>query len=198
MSLPVGTVAFMTEPKPLNRFGAWWVRQRHRKDWTFDGGAAAGDTSLVIRRQSRPEVTRSIRSLQKAGTGQWEGRRLIDQTGRMALANVSGVAVGYAYVVDDAADRDGWCLLDDVVVAADMRSRGIGQALVAEVVAWLHEDGYTTVYGQAGGGSGTTAEGGLIGWYERMGFERSDARGGISADVATVAERTSRYRSQSS
>ncbi|MGB3412041.1 MAG: GNAT family N-acetyltransferase [Microthrixaceae bacterium] len=64
----------------------------------------------------------------------------------MTFANLSGVAVGYAYVVDDVAGRSGWCLLDDVVVDSGMRNRGIGHALIAEMAAWLRADGYTTIW----------------------------------------------------
>lgn len=186
----------MGEPRPLGRAGAWWCRQRHQWDWTFDGAASAGDTTLRVRRQIQPDVTAPIRRLQDVGTGRWEGRRLIDRTGRMALANIAGVAVGYVYAVDDAANRIGWCLLDDVVVDPDLRNRGIGHALVAEMASWLHADGYTTLYGLAGAGAGTSAEGGLAGWYERMGFEKSDASGGIRADVAALTERTAYFRAQ--
>lgn len=183
----------MTDQRSLSRVGAWWVRRRHRSDWTFDSTAMAGDTSLRIRRQSQPLVTASIRRLQKDGTGSWEGRRQIDRTGRMTLANVSGIAVGYVYVVDDAADRSGWCLLDDVVVAPDMRNRGIGRALMAEMALWLSEDGYETIYGLASAGTSINDHGGLRGWYQRMGFAVTDDRGDMRADITRLVDLTTPF-----
>ena len=127
------------------------------------------------------------------GTGGWNGRRMLDHTSRMTLANVSGIAVGYAYLVEDLEQRDGWSLLDDVVVDASMRNRGIGHSLIAEMAAWLHADGYTTVHGHAAGSGGIDIEGGLTGWYQRMGFEMSGTSG-LRADVATLAQRTAHFR----
>ena len=184
----------MAKPRPLSFFGAWLFRQQHRWDWTFDPAASAGDSSVRIRREVGPAVTAGIRRLQKMGTGGWNGRRMLDHTSRMTLANVSGIAVGYAYLVEDLEQRDGWSLLDDVVVDASMRNRGIGHSLIAEMAAWLHADGYTTVHGHAAGSGGIDIEGGLTGWYPRMGFEMSGTSGGLRADVATLAQRTAHFR----
>lgn len=184
----------MAEPKPLSPCRAWWVRQLHRWDWTFYPAASAGDATVRVRRQVRPSVTPAIRRLQRVGTGRWEGRRPLDHTGRMVLANVSGVPVGYAYAVDHLSGSAGCSLLDDVVVDPSMRNRGIGHTLIAEMAAWMHEDGYTTIFGCATGGDGSAIHGGLFGWYERMGFEMTSPGGDMRADVPYLADRTSVFR----
>ena len=88
----------------------------------------------------------------------------------------------------------GCSLLDDVVVDPSMRNRGIGHTLIAEMAAWMHEDGYTTIFGCATGGDGSAIHGGLFGWYERMGFEMTSPGGDMRADVPYLADRTSVFR----
>ena len=137
----------MAEPKPLSPCRAWWVRQLHRWDWTFYPAASAGDATVRVRRQVRPSVTPAIRRLQRVGTGRWEGRRPLDHTGRMVLANVSGVPVGYAYAVDHLSGSAGCSLLDDVVVDPSMRNRGIGRTRDCPrwmLTSWLNSTGDST------------------------------------------------------
>jgi GNAT superfamily N-acetyltransferase len=111
----------------------------------------------------------------------------------MVIANIGGPCVGYAYAFDDPTEH-GVCALDDVVVAPRFRGAGVGHALVAELAAWCVEDGRTRMWGLASGH--TDADGGLRGWYSRMGFEfdTMEIAGGMTADLAELAARTARFR----
>src|SRR5262245_53778043 len=70
--------------------------------------------------------------------------RLRPENGMAAVAFVDDHAVGLigAYVGEDANDP----VLVAAWVHADARGHGVGDALVAEVLAWSRENGYEQVY----------------------------------------------------
>lgn len=61
-------------------------------------------------------------------------------------AEVDGVLVGYVwgYLV---SEDDAWAYIDDVGVHAAQQGRGVGRALIDEIVVWLRESGVEEITG---------------------------------------------------
>ena len=85
-------------------------------------------------------------------------------------------------------------MLDDVVVDPKFRGQGVGHALMAELAAWYSDDGYTEMWGLASGS--VSAEGGLRGWYSRMGFRfgGTPLPSSMRASIDELAAATAHYR----
>jgi len=61
-------------------------------------------------------------------------------------AEIQGELVGYAWSYD-IADEHRSAYIDDVAIFAHHQGRGIGTAIIKEMVAWLHETGIRDITG---------------------------------------------------
>ena len=107
---------------------------------------------------------------------QLAGLRLIldnPALGRLFVLRVAGVIAGMANALVTVSTAEGGrvLLLEDVIVGAGQRGRGLGRRLVEHVLAWAAGEGMTRVTLLA-----DQANPAALAFYERLGFGPSAMR----------------------
>lgn len=90
--------------------------------------------------------------------------------GRLFVLRESGRAIGMANALFTISTAEGGpvVLLEDVIVAARYRGRGLGQQLVARVLRWAEQEGFHRVTLLTDPDNAPARR-----LYERLGFDRS-------------------------
>lgn len=138
--------------------------------------AASGDIG-VIARIYRHHVLTGLASYEEEPPDEDEiGRRLADVTGRglpwLVASEPAGAIVGYAYLAPYRL-RSGYryTLEDSIYVAPEAQRRGIGRALLGELVARATALGYRQIVAVIGDSGNVSS----IALHERLGFRHVGA-----------------------
>lgn len=104
---------------------------------------------------------------------QLQGLRLIltaAESGRLFVLRVEGKVAGMANALITVSTAEGGLvlILEDVIVSADYRGRGLGRHLVEHVLEWARENGLTRVTLLA-----DIDNSGALEFYRTLGFEHS-------------------------